>query len=174
MLVALLKPSMRVKSLDAISPLELQTRNIRGLVIDLDNTMTPWNAMEVGPKVSQWFKSLAEYNIKCCVVSNNNERRVAAVANALGIPFIHKATKPRRRAFYKGMEILGTTVKDTAVIGDQLFTDVLGGNRLGLFTILVLPISKREWIGTRVMRLFERMVFWSLDHLEHAGSSKLR
>ncbi len=171
-MLAAFRPSMQVKSIDAISPLELQKRNIRGLIIDLDNTMTPWNATEVGPKVGQWFKSLAQYNINCCVVSNNNEQRVAAVANSLGIPFIHKATKPRRWAFYRAMELTGTGIKDTAVIGDQLFTDILGGNRLGMFTILVLPISQREWIGTRIMRIFERFVFWSLERLD-SGSSKL-
>lgn len=172
-MLAALRPKMQVKSLDSISPIELKKRSIRGLIIDLDNTMTPWNAMEVGPKVTAWFKSLAEHNIKCCVVSNNSEQRVAGVANALGIPFVYKATKPRRRAYYRAMEILGTTVQDTAAIGDQLFTDVLGGNRLGLFTILVLPISKREWIGTRVMRMFERIVFWTMDRLDNPSGSKV-
>jgi len=162
---------MSVPSLDSISPVKLQKTNIKGLIIDLDNTMTPWNEMEVGPKVTKWFKQLEEYGIKSCIVSNNTEQRVAAVANALGIPFIYKATKPRRRAFYQAMEIMETSKNTTCVIGDQLFTDILGGNRLGLFTILVVPISKREWIGTRIMRYLERAVVWSLNHLE---GTKLR
>ena len=159
-----LRPRSTVKSLDNISPKQLTQLKIAGLIIDLDNTMTPWNDMEVGPKVTRWFKSLAECGIKSCVVSNNSEKRVAAVAKALGIPFIFKASKPRRRSFVRAMEIMGTTHQDTAVIGDQLFTDVLGGNRLGLFTFLVMPISKREWIGTRLMRLLEGVVVWCLSH----------
>lgn len=166
----LFRPRLSVRSLDSISPAQLQEAGIRALIIDLDNTVTPWNAMEVGPKVTSWFKSLEEYGIKCCVASNNSEKRVAGVANSLGIPFIHKADKPRSRAFYQAMKIMGAGVQDTAVIGDQLFTDILGGNRLGLFTILVLPISNREWIGTRFMRYFERFVFWSLERIEGTKS----
>jgi len=163
-MLALFRPKMTVKSLDSISPSELSELGMRGLIIDLDNTVTPWNEMEVGPKVTSWFQSLEPHQIKCCVVSNNSEKRVAGVANSLGIPFIYKADKPRRRALYQAMQIMGTTLIDTAVIGDQLFTDILGGNRLGVVTILVLPINNREWIGTRIMRYFERIVFWSLDH----------
>ena len=69
-----------------------------------------------------------------------------------------KAGKPRRRAFLRALEVMGSSAEETAVIGDQVFTDILGGNRMGLFTILVVPINKREFIGTRVMRKFEIMV----------------
>ncbi|HEX3014764.1 MAG TPA: YqeG family HAD IIIA-type phosphatase [Desulfobacteria bacterium] len=169
-MLSFLRPSMCVGSLDSISPTQLQQLNIKGLIIDLDNTVTPWNDLEVGPKVTAWFKRLASYGIKSCVVSNNSEQRVAAVANVLGIPFIHKASKPHRRSYYRSMEIMETKRDNTAVIGDQLFTDILGGNRLGLFTILVVPISEREWIGTRVMRLFERLVFWSLGPLDRGNT----
>lgn len=170
-MLSYLRPNMYVESLDSIVPAQLQELGIKGLIIDLDNTVTPWNDMEVGPKVTSWFESLQQYGVKCCVASNNSERRVAGVANALGIPFIYKAKKPRRRAFHKALQVVGTGVKDTAVVGDQLFTDVLGGNRSGMFTILVLPISKREWIGTRLMRYLERVVFWALDL---AGGVKAR
>ncbi len=170
-MLSYLRPNMYVESLDRISPVQLQELGIKGLIIDLDNTVTPWNDMEVGPKVTRWFKGLQQYGIRCCVASNNSEKRVAGVANALGIPFVFKANKPRRRAFYKALKVVGTGIKDTAVVGDQLFTDVLGGNRLGMFTILVLPISKREWIGTRFMRCLERVIFWALDL---AGGAKVR
>lgn len=170
-MLAFLRPSAYVPSLDSIDPQDLLRQNIKGLIIDLDNTMTPWNDLEVGPKVADWFKRLAEFGVRSCVVSNNDEQRVAVVANALGIPFIHKASKPKRRSFYRAMQIMNTARENTAVIGDQLFTDVLGGNRLGLYTILVVPISDREWIGTKFMRFLERVVFWSLEHL---GEGKLR
>jgi HAD superfamily phosphatase (TIGR01668 family) len=66
--------------------------------------------------------------------------------------------KPRRRAFRRALHIMELTSQETAVIGDQIFTDVLGGNRLGLYTILVTPISEKEFIWTRLMRKLERFV----------------
>lgn len=161
----LFSPSYQADSIDSIQIEMLAQAGIRGLIIDLDNTMTPWNDVEVGPKVANWFMRLQKAGIRACVVSNNKKRqRVAVVAEKLGIPFVFRASKPRRRAFQAGMDILGTGLKDTAVIGDQLFTDILGGNRLRLFTILVLPISEREWIGTRFMRQLERGLIWAMKH----------
>ena len=163
------RPTLQAPSLDLISIEQLVQNGIRGLIIDLDNTMTPWNAVEVGPRVAEWFIKVKAAGIHTCVVSNNKERqRVAIVAECLGIPFVFRATKPRRRAFRAGMDLLGTGQKDTAVIGDQLFTDILGGNRLGLYTILVTPINDHEFIGTRVMRQLEKVLVWLMKHFAQA------
>ncbi|MEA4900455.1 YqeG family HAD IIIA-type phosphatase [Desulfitobacterium sp.] len=165
----LFTPTFQANSLDSISIDGLVAKGIHGLIIDLDNTMTPWNDLEVGPKVVDWFEKLQAAGIKACVVSNNKKKqRVAVVAERLGIPFVFRATKPRRRAFRAGMKILGTGQEDTGVIGDQLFTDIMGGNRLGLVTILVLPISEREYIGTRVMRRVERVLIWMMKRFADA------
>ncbi|AGA69885.1 HAD phosphatase subfamily IIIA [Desulfitobacterium dichloroeliminans LMG P-21439] len=163
----LFRPTFQADSLDSISMDLLERDGIRGLILDLDNTMTPWNDVEVGPKVEAWFKKLQEAGIKACVVSNNKRKqRVAVVADRLGIPFVFRATKPRRKAFRAGMNILGTGTTDTAVIGDQLFTDILGGNRMGLYTILVLPISDHEFVGTKVLRRMERVLVWLMKHCD--------
>lgn len=165
----LFRPTFQAKSLDAISVEKLARDGIRGLIIDLDNTMTPWNDVEVGPKVTKWFKKLESQGIRTCVVSNNKRKqRVAVVAEKLGIPFVFRATKPRRRAFRAGMDILQTGLNDTAVIGDQLFTDILGGNRMGLYTILVTPINDREHIGTRFVRYMERLLVWLMKYMSPA------
>ncbi|MDP4128039.1 MAG: YqeG family HAD IIIA-type phosphatase [Bacillota bacterium] len=159
------RPTFQAPSLDLIS-IELLVRNgIRGLIIDLDNTMTPWNDVNVGPRVAEWFEKVKDAGILACVVSNNKKRqRVAVVAERVGIPFVFRASKPRRRAFRAGMDLLGTGRKDTAVIGDQLFTDILGGNRLGLYTILVTPINDHEFVGTRFMRRVEKLLVWLMKH----------
>ncbi|MHB8124029.1 MAG: YqeG family HAD IIIA-type phosphatase [Desulfitobacteriaceae bacterium] len=160
----LFRPTLQAKSLDGISIERLVSEGIRGLIIDLDNTMTPWNDLEVGPRVSRWFSELQAAGIQSCVVSNNkHRRRVAVVAEKLGIPFVFRATKPRGKAFRAGMKILKTGPKDTAVIGDQIFTDILGGNRLGLYTILVLPISDHEFVGTRFLRQMEKLLVWLMS-----------
>ena len=159
------RPTLQAPSLDLISVEQLVRDGIRGLIIDLDNTMTPWNDVNVGPKVAEWFIKVKDAGIQACVVSNNKKRqRVAVVAERVGIPFVFRATKPRRKAFKAGMDLLGTGQKDTAVIGDQLFTDILGGNRLGLYTILVIPINDHEFIGTRLMRRAERLLVWIMKH----------
>ncbi|AFM01274.1 MULTISPECIES: YqeG family HAD IIIA-type phosphatase [Desulfitobacterium] len=163
----LFKPTFQADSLDSIPVDVLKRDGIRGLIIDLDNTMTPWNDLEVGPKVVAWFEKLKAAGIQACVVSNNKRKqRVAVVADRLGIPFVFRATKPRRKAFQAGMNILGTGISDTAVIGDQLFTDILGGNRMGMYTILVLPINDKEFIGTRFLRRMERVLVWLMKRYE--------
>lgn len=165
------RPTLNAPSLDIISVEQLVQEGIKGLIIDLDNTMTPWNDVEVGPNVTEWFNKVKKAGIRACVVSNNKERqRVAVVAERLGIPFVFRATKPRGRAFRAGMERLGTGPKDTAVIGDQLFTDILGGNRLGLLTIWVTPINDREFFGTRIMRRVEKVLVWLMKHCTQAKS----
>lgn len=171
------QPTLNAPSLDKISIENLVAGGIKGLIIDLDNTMTPWNDVEVGPKVSEWFTKVKEAGIKTCVVSNNKKRqRVAAVADKLGIPFVYRASKPLERAFRAGMDLLETGQEDTAVIGDQLFTDILGGNRLGLYTILVIPINDREFIGTRVIRYVEKFLVWAMKRCSLAKpySPKIR
>jgi uncharacterized protein len=166
------RPTLQAPSLDQIVIEQLVRDGINGLIIDLDNTMTPWKNLEVGPKVTEWFKKVKAAGISACVVSNNKKRqRVAVVAERLGIPFVFGATKPRRRAFRAGMELLGTSQMDTAVIGDQLFTDILGGNRLGLYTILVTPINDHEFIGTRIMRRIEKLLVWLMKHFASAKFS---
>ncbi|KGK86357.1 HAD family hydrolase [Desulfosporosinus sp. HMP52] len=163
------QPTHQANSLDLIPVEQLSRDGIRGLIIDLDNTMTPWNNLEVAPKVETWFKKVKAAGIRACVVSNNSKRqRVAVVADQLGIPFVFGATKPRRKAFRAGMKLLETSQKDTAVIGDQLFTDILGGNRLGLYTILVTPINDREFVGTRIMRRIEKVLVWIMKHFASA------
>jgi hypothetical protein len=93
-----------------------------------------------------------------CIVSNNKKNRVKSFANELSIPFIHKAVKPRKKAFLKGIKLLGTEIFNTAVIGDQILTDILGGNRLGFYTVLVIPMSSKELWWTRLMRKVERVI----------------
>lgn len=153
-----LKPDLYVANLLDIPLEELCERGIKGLIIDLDNTITEWNSSELKQEIVVWFKNLNLYKLKACIASNNSKSRVEKIGRELGIPAIHKAGKPRRRAFRQAMEVMGTDPLTTAVVGDQIFTDVLGGNRLGLFTILVKPLNRREFIGTRLMRQLERVV----------------
>ncbi|MDS1030053.1 YqeG family HAD IIIA-type phosphatase [Bacillota bacterium LX-D] len=157
-----LKPRLHVKTLLQIPLQEIVSKGINGLIIDLDNTITEWNSPKLRKEFIEWFKLLSAYNIKACIASNNNKERVEQIGISLGIPAIYKACKPRKRAFRKAIRIMGTDIKSTAVIGDQLFTDILGGNRLGLYTILVTPLNSKEFLVTRMVRKVEHLFLKAL------------
>ncbi|MGI6435081.1 MAG: YqeG family HAD IIIA-type phosphatase [Syntrophomonadaceae bacterium] len=157
-----LYPDLYVTSLIDIPLDALRRQHIRAFILDLDNTITEWNSNVIHSGVGDWFQTIKEAGFKACILSNNKEQRCLAVANHLEIPFIYKAQKPRRASFYRALEMMGVKAEETAVIGDQIFTDVLGGNRAGLFTILVTPMASREFLGTKISRAMEKIVLYRL------------
>lgn len=158
-MLRILYPHMYVPSILDIDPLELKKRGIKALLMDLDNTIVPRDMEEFSQDVVEWLKRLKKQGIKLCVVSNNSTTRVNKLVAPLKIPYVVRAVKPRRRPFRKGMNILGVTHSETAVVGDQIFTDILGGNRLGLFTILVVPMAGKEfWVTNLINRRLEKLV----------------
>lgn len=155
---SLLVPDLYLKSIHALDPEALRARGIRALIVDLDNTLVPWGGRETDEALRAWVQRVRAAGVEPCIVSNNSRRRVDEVADPLGVPSVPAAAKPRRRAFRRAMERLGATPSETAVLGDQLFTDVLGAKRLGLYTILVVPMSEHELWWTRQVRRLERRV----------------
>ncbi|HHX77477.1 MAG TPA: YqeG family HAD IIIA-type phosphatase [Firmicutes bacterium] len=145
--------------LDSIYDLDLELlkkRGIKGIITDLDNTLVAWNDYTLEGPLKDWFKALRDSNIKICILSNSTSSKVADFAAKLGIPAVTKAVKPRRGGFRQSLLQMGLKAEETAVLGDQLFTDILGGNRTGLFTIWVKPISQNEFYGTKITRFFEK------------------
>ncbi len=155
-------PKLYASSIRDIDPEYFKGKGIKGVILDLDNTIIPWKAGKVQPEMVCLLKNYVALGLKLCVVSNAFNRRVDGLLEPLGIPAVARARKPRLKPFLKALDILGTAPEETAVIGDQLFTDILGGNRLGLFTVLVAPMSRREFIGTRFVRLVERYFLYRL------------
>ncbi len=141
-----------------MEPEELRAAGIKAVILDLDNTIVPWRGRTPARELFAWLDRFREADMPICIVSNNGSERVWKFADTIRVPAIPNARKPGRKAFRQALALLGTKPSETAVIGDQLFTDVLGGNRLGLFTILVQPIDQREFIGTRLVRQVERRV----------------
>jgi len=151
-------PSLYVDSIYDIDLDQLQAHGIKGIITDLDNTLVRWDQPDATAELVKWLDHVRdERGIKVCIVSNNDDHRVETFSKPLNIPWIAKARKPLNVSFVKALQVLGTKREETVVIGDQLFTDVLGGNRMGLYTILVVPIGKNEFIGTKVLRLMERI-----------------
>lgn len=154
-----LYPKQRVKRVTDISVSDLLNRGIECLLIDLDNTLTEWNNPQLTKDVAGWLQNLKDHGIKVCIVSNNSNGRVESFACNCQLSWVGKAGKPRRKGFLAGMKQMDSKPEQTAVVGDQIFTDIFGGNRAGLYTILVDPISTREFIGTRIIsRTLERFV----------------
>lgn len=153
-----LKPNLMVDTIYDIDLKALKERNISGLLIDVDNTLVEWNKREADEKLIQWFYQAKEEGFSLCLISNNTEERVVEFKKDIDIPAIHKALKPLTRSFVRGVNIMKLKRAEVAAIGDQIFTDVLGGNRAGLFTILVKPIPGREFWWTSLVRKVERLV----------------
>lgn len=151
-------PSEYVKNVFLISPKELKSRGIKGIITDLDNTLVEWDRPDATPQLIEWFDEMKRNDIKITIVSNNNEKRVRAFSDPHGIPFIHKARKPLGTAFRKATNIMQTSKEETVIIGDQLLTDILGGNRSGFHTILVVPVAKSDGFFTRFNRAIERRI----------------
>ncbi|NLO21542.1 MAG: YqeG family HAD IIIA-type phosphatase [Syntrophomonadaceae bacterium] len=162
-MLKMIYPDIYVDSIHDIALDELKKSQIKGFIMDLDNTITLWNSNEISMQVEEWFKKIKSMGFKACILSNNGEKRIVKVAQQLDIPFIHRAAKPNPRSFLRAMHLMGLQREETAVIGDQLFTDMLGGNRAGFFTILVVPLDRREFIGTKISRMMEKMVIHKIQ-----------
>lgn len=140
----------------------LLQKGIRALIVDLDNTLVKWHEAEVSAEVDQWVDQAKARGFKLCIASNALPERVKLIAGRLGIPYVSGALKPRRTPFRKALMRMDVVSQETAVVGDQIFTDVLGGNRLGLYTILTRPLSRKEFPTTRMLRGLENWVIRKL------------
>ncbi|MGB9826407.1 MAG: YqeG family HAD IIIA-type phosphatase [Desulfofundulus sp.] len=137
----------------------------------MDNTIVPRDRDYCSDEIIQWLKEAKKLGFKLCIVSNNSPARVQALATSLDIPAVYRALKPARRSFIQAMKMLGVPPYQTAVIGDQIFTDVLGGNLLGLYTILVMPLPGREfWVTRFINRRLEKLVLCRLNRNRSGGS----
>ena len=154
----LLYPDLYLESIYHLNFKKLNEKGIKGIITDLDNTLVAWKDKELTKHLETWFQDVNSRGIKLCIVSNNKNTRVHHFAKKVGLPAISNANKPRRKAFKKALETLDLPPEEVAVIGDQIFTDVLGGNRMGMFTILVVPIDEKEFICTKILRMMERFI----------------
>jgi HAD superfamily phosphatase (TIGR01668 family) len=152
----LLKPTVRVASVLDIDLQHLHEMGVRGFIFDLDDTLVHALDEVAGEDVLKWIADI-RVEFRVYIVSNNpSHGRVELAAKHLDLPFLAQARKPSRRFFRKALAEMEMEPHEVAIVGDQLFTDVLGGNRLGAVTILVDPISalEKKW-HRRLMRSVE-------------------
>lgn len=155
-----IRPDLRVARVTDISAQDLHDRGFIGVLLDLDNTLLPWKDSSIPDSSRLWIESAKQTGLKLCIVSNTHyPKRLNNIAAELGIECVARALKPRAHGFRKAAGMLGCDLASCAVVGDQLFTDILGGNLAGAFTILVNPMHHREFIGTKVSRCLEWIAF---------------
>ncbi|GAB6274677.1 MAG: YqeG family HAD IIIA-type phosphatase [Peptococcaceae bacterium] len=169
-------PRLFVSSLPELDLKHLLRLGIKGILLDLDNTIIPRCTESCSPEIIDWLNKLRGCGFKLCIISNNKSARVKMLAGELEVPAVHYAFKPFKRAFCQALSLLKTAPEETAVIGDQIFTDILGGNRLGLFTILVVPLNGKEhWLTQLINRRLEKalMAYWQKKQLTQDQRDKI-
>ena len=157
-MLRLLRPEQYLTNIYDLPVAELAQTGFRGIILDLDNTLVAWDTPAPDEQLLNWLDQLKASGFRICILSNNRHQRVQLFSEKAGVKFVAKAGKPGRRSYRQALSILNTRPAETIAVGDQLFTDVLGGNRCGIRTYLVRPIADREFIGTQIVRKFERLV----------------
>lgn len=156
-----LTPNQIVRRLQDVDLDALADRGIRALLVDLDNTLCPWRSSEPSPACKEWVRRARE-RFGVCIVSNSvRPKRLQRVAQALEVRAVGRwglGRKPFAGGITTALRELGVQASEAAIAGDQILTDVLGGNRLGLYTIWVLPLEDCEFVGTKPARLLERLL----------------
>lgn len=134
-------------------------QGVKGVIFDIDNTLVPHNA-PADQRARALFGRLSQMGMGTCLLSNNREPRVKAFADSVGSAYIYKAGKPGTGGYIRAMERMGTDRESTMFVGDQLFTDVYGANRAGIYSILVRPIDPREEPQIVLKRYLEKPVLY--------------
>lgn len=156
----LLRPKEILRHYQHITPAFLQERGLTGLLLDLDNTLVPYHSESesVTPEIAAWLRELEQAGIKVFVLSNATKERANRWCNRLNIQGVGLAGKPNPRTFRKALQRLKLHPQQVGMLGDQVFTDVLGGNLVGVYTMLVYPLSDNALPHTFLARRLERWV----------------
>lgn len=158
-----LVPGEAIESVYELHAEDLAANGIQLVLLDVDNTLLPWRHDEIPQESKDWIAGLAQAGLHICLISNTrNRERLAKIAGELGIEYKVGKFKPSREMFYAALEDHGLTGEQAVMIGDQLFTDILGANRSGIHSILVRPLTKKEFIGTKANRIAEKALWPSL------------
>ena len=145
-----LLPKIITEELTDITPELLQERDIRLLMMDFDNTIVPYTRNEPTPAMEAWLKKMVQSDIAVCVVSNSKRDRVKIFCGKYGIPCITHARKPFSKGINECLAKFAIPASQAALVGDQIYTDTLGGNCAGVTSILVKAIDNHNfWLKAR-------------------------
>ena len=159
----LLRPNIKLDKITDISVDILKKYNITALILDVDNTLSTHHGQVLTDGLEEWLKNMRENNIKLTVLSNSTKKRLDPFAKKIGLDYISLGLKPLPFGYLRALKALGTKRKNTAIVGDQIFTDTLGGNFVGLNTVLLTPIKPETSLRFRFKRKIEKFL---IKHLK--------
>jgi len=151
-------PDIYVKSIEFLPIEELKKRGIKAFVFDIDNTIAPFDVEEPDEWALSVLENLKRQGFKICLLSNNNENRIRIFNRKLGAFAYWRAGKPGIKKLKEAMKEMNTDNKNTAIVGDQVFTDIWCGHNAGMLTIMTEPICDRDQFVTKIKRPLERMI----------------
>lgn len=151
-------PDMYQKSIYDINYQKLWNQGIKCLMFDLDNTLVTPSMKSPTDEVKNLFRKLKKIGFRVIIFSNSPKRRVKPFKDELEVDCSASSRKPFKKKFLKVLSFYNYTITEVAIIGDQIMTDVLGGNKIGILTILVTPISKKDMILTKFNRIIEKII----------------
>lgn len=156
-------PDDRKNAFDEADAAYFAENGVSYLILDIDNTIEPYENAEPGERAIAWFSMLKEQGIKAAFVSNNNPERVKIFNKDLSLPFVAHAGKPFAFGIRKAMKMMGAEREKTMLLGDQIFTDVLGAHNAGIRVLTVPPIRDKRDILTRFKRRLEKPIMKSYE-----------
>ncbi|MCX6367186.1 MAG: YqeG family HAD IIIA-type phosphatase [Armatimonadetes bacterium] len=151
--MSLLKTDRMIRRVSELELAWLAEHGIRGIVSDLDNTLAAWHGDEIPRDILVWLEAVKSAKIGVCLCSNTRRPvRLARIAERLEIHHVPgNAGKPGKAGVLKALELMAVLPNEALMVGDQLFTDMVAGNRVGLTTVLVNPLADKEFIGTKLI-----------------------
>ena len=155
----LLKPTFKFNRITDITYDFLAKNNIMGIILDVDNTLSTHHGDILVDGLPEWLISMQDNGIKLIILSNSRNKRVAPFADKLALDYISLGLKPLPFKFFSAVRRLDLSRKNVAIIGDQLFTDSLGGNISGVKTIILNPIKLEDGFSFKVRRYLEKMLY---------------
>lgn len=164
----ILKPKIKLNKVTDISVELLKKYNITALILDVDNTLSTHHGQQLTDGLEEWLSYMKKNGIGLIVLSNSKIKRVEPFANKIGLDFISLGLKPLPFGYLRAVKALAAKKRNIAIVGDQIFTDVLGGNALGIKTVLLTPIKEEEMWSFRLRRSIEKKLFkmWKLENTE--------
>ena len=154
----ILLPDIKLERITDISIQLLNKFDIKALLLDVDNTMSTHHGTVLTDGLTEWIAEMQQGGIKLCVLSNSKEKRVAPFAQRIGLPYISLGLKPLPTGYFRGVKRLQEKRKNVAIVGDQMFTDVLGGRAVGVKTILLTPIKPEDGWSFKIRRKLEKKI----------------
>ena len=155
----LLKPDIKLHGITDITIELLNKHDIKALLLDVDNTMSTHHGTILTDGLTEWLAKMSDSGIKLMVLSNSKRFRIEPFAARIGLPFISLGCKPLPTGYLRGVKALGEKRKNVAIVGDQIFTDILGGNAVGIKTILLTPIKLEDGWSFKLRRKLEKKLY---------------